>query len=363
MVYSILIDSEFQNNLYEKLEQAQKRIYVQSMIFEGDTAGSTVAQKLIQAKKRGVEVKVSIDCWTDFYVSNMYYKHKEVAHEVQATKRMIQQMQDAGIELVRTRPYGPLCIFFLCRNHKKLIIIDNSCYIGGVNISDRSFAWHDFMVRFDDASLVDASVQDFTHTLSGKETNFRFQNCLITNKYIEKTFHHLIRNAKHEVIISSPYLIDAHLIKVLQSARRGVHIKILTPKQNNFNIINRISPYVYHRLKKMGVDIYLYTQFSHAKFMIVDRERVLFGSSNFGLESFLCREEIGIYIDDHVFAREFYIKLYNDKKNCLKQHLEHVGLVTYCSSLILSYILHVSLLAYAKLVRPFVHALKNTNCQ
>ena len=95
--FAILVDDEFQKDLFEKIDAAQKRIYFQCMSFDGDVTGKLVAEKLIQARRRGIDVRLSIDCFTDLYVSDTYYRKKRVAQEVRETRRIIDDMRKNGI--------------------------------------------------------------------------------------------------------------------------------------------------------------------------------------------------------------------------------------------------------------------------
>lgn len=45
-------------------------------------------------------------------------------------------------------PLGFLLWNYPPRNHKKIVVIDNTVYVGGLNFSDHNFSWHDMMVRF-----------------------------------------------------------------------------------------------------------------------------------------------------------------------------------------------------------------------
>ena len=356
--FAILVDDEFQKDLFEKIDAAQKRIYLQCMSFDGDVTGKSVAEKLIQAQRRGVDVRLSIDCFTDLYVSDTYYRKKQVAQEVRETRRIIDDMRKNGIEIARTRPYGPFHVFFLYRNHKKLIIIDDSVYIGGINISDHNFLWHDFMVRFNNAHLAHACTDDFKKTLQGVVQHINLDGQLYTNNYVQQTFYELIQEAREEIILSSPYSHGVHLFEALSPFSKNVRIRVLTLKRNNFRILNIISPYFFQALKKRRIELYCYKQFSHAKFIIVDRKKVFFGSSNFGLDSLLCKEEIAVLVHDPAFVKEFYEKLYEKQQMNLEPHHEHSKSSAYVLGFAFSYCVHWGLLYIGKPLRVLAPLLK-----
>ncbi|MBS4015846.1 MAG: phosphatidylserine/phosphatidylglycerophosphate/cardiolipin synthase family protein [Candidatus Latescibacteria bacterium] len=316
MQYQLLVDEQFRVDLFEKLARAKKRVYMQFMTFEGDQAGLTLAAKLIELKNTGIDVRVVIDCFTDFVVSDTYYTRKSVRAEVAATKDMIRRMRDAGISVVRTRPYGPFNFFFVCRNHKKIIIVDDYSYIGGINISDHNYAWHDFMIRFDEPDITQILLKDFQATLKGELINLNEQG-IVSNEVIKNKYLQVIRQAKREIVTSSPYFLCRHLIKI---ARQGkVKLILLTLKKNNYGVVNPITTFVFPLLKHLNVDVYFYKRFSHAKFIIVDREKVLLGSSNFCVNDFTYQQELGLYVEDRRFAENLSDKLFTAQHDMLEK--------------------------------------------
>jgi len=181
----------------------------------------------------------------------------------------------------------------MIRNHKKIIVVDNVAYLGGVNISDHNFEWFDFMIKITNKKAVDAIVHDFCNTWNGKDRPLHEAN-IYTNKFLEHKYKELIRNAKEEIIISSPYVLDMSLIHQFQ--HKPVRRVVITSKEGNWGLLNYLSRYITDKLSRMGVEIYHYKRFSHAKFLLVDRKKLLVGSSNFGQENFSALDEIGIVI-------------------------------------------------------------------
>lgn len=255
MNYELLANNEFEKDLYKELNKCKKRVLMQFMTFEGDKTGLKLADKLILLKKRGVDVIVLIDRFTDYYVSDTYYKKKKVRKEVISTKKMIADMKNAGIKLKRTKPVGLFWIHYLIRNHKKIVVIDDLFYFGGMNISDHNFDWNDFMVKITDNDLLPAVVVDFCYTFNGGERHYKYKN-ILTNKYLEETYYNLIKNAKEEIIISSPYILDYSLINLLNDKK--INRVLLTLKENNYWIINSMADYLNKNLIKNGVGVYWY---------------------------------------------------------------------------------------------------------
>lgn len=66
-------------------------------------------------------------------------------------------------------------------------------------------------------------------------------------------------------------------------------------------MFRRTDPYMRERILRHDVELLTFTDFFHAKFLLVDNERLLVGSSNFGRHSFRCNHEICVVIEDPVF--------------------------------------------------------------
>ena len=149
-VHHLLTTEEFAAELLCRVASARHRIDLQLMTFDGDEAGLAVAGALQAAARRGVPVRLLIDCFAHRFVSDQPVRRRAVADEHRRTRTMYAELAAAGAQVRFTHPNGPVNLFALARNHKKLYLIDESAYLGGINVSDHNFAWHDFMVRVDE---------------------------------------------------------------------------------------------------------------------------------------------------------------------------------------------------------------------
>ncbi|MEO0072632.1 MAG: phosphatidylserine/phosphatidylglycerophosphate/cardiolipin synthase family protein [candidate division WOR-3 bacterium] len=363
MNYQILVDDEFPKDLHAKVEEAQRRIYMQFMTFDGDQAGLALAQRLIKAKERGVDVRVVIDYYTDFYVSDTYYKRPEVRDEVKMTKQMINDLVRAGVLVYRTRPYGPFKIFFGARNHKKLIIIDDYAYLGGINISDHNYSWHDTMIRFKEPAITRTLLYDFRQTLLGQRINLE-QAGVITNDYLNKYYRKIIGEANSELVISSPYFISWNLLRTLK--RKHLKVSLFTLQDNNYSIMNFVNRLIFPVLIKNGVKIYFYKKFSHAKFLIADRKKILLGSSNFCINRFPYSQNIGFYSEDPKFIGDFYNRMVEEQKDRMIPYDQQVSGPKYFFSLLglflIGIVTYPILALYALMTKLYVKELGEFNC-
>ncbi len=116
-----------------------------------------------------------------------------------------------------------------------------------------------------------------------------------------ETLYNLIRNAKSEVIIESPYLVLNKELKTLlkETINRGVYVRIVT---NSLEATDGYAPqaaYIGQRKKivKMGVDLYEFVSKDcfHAKSLVIDKKIAIVGSYNFDPRSaYLNTETMGM---------------------------------------------------------------------
>lgn len=299
--YRLLKTGAFVAELHERLRSAHRRVDIQLMTFDGDSAGLPVAELLIAAVDRGVTVRLLIDGFALRFVSDEPVRERSVRAEFRATLAMYRRLRRCGVELRFTNPNGPANVFNLARNHKKLFIIDEAVYLGGINISDHNFAWHDFMIEVCLPEIVAATRADFDWSFQGKRQ--MIESPIVTNRAVGATFDELVRTAEQRVVVASPYAVDRRLATLLDQSNAR-HKTVIVARRNNFRSLELITPYVLDRLTAAGADLFSYPTFSHAKFVLADN-RLLVGSSNFGRHSFCCNQEIGLVIDDTAFLKTF----------------------------------------------------------
>ncbi len=306
--FTLLSTSEFADDLLRRIGAARSRVAIQLMTFDGDDAGMPVAAALRQAAARGVDTRLLIDCFALRYVSDERVTRPSVREEFGRTRAMYTGLAAGGVRVTFTCPNGPFGIYALARNHKKLFAIDDVVFLGGINVSDHNYGWHDFMVRTDDPSIVEAAYADFDVSEAGRRQ--LLDGPILTDGAIEATFDELVLGARDRIVVASPYAIDRHLARLMErSTARSKTVVVAA--ENNFAFLELITPYVLDRLSAAGVDICTYPRFSHAKFVLAD-ERLLIGSSNYGRHSFWCNQEIGLVIDDRTVVEKLASELLDD---------------------------------------------------
>lgn len=111
-----------------------------------------------------------------------------------------------------------------------------------------------------------------------------------------KMFLALIHNATRRVSITSPYFIpdEALLSAITSAAYRGVEVELFVGKESDHLIVNHAQRSYYGALLSAGVRIFRYPAPAvlHSKYMTVDDEVAVIGSSNMDFRSFALNYEV-----------------------------------------------------------------------
>ena len=305
----LLDNAEFVEDLHRALRRAEQRILIQVMTFDGDASGLPVADLMADAARRGVDVRLLVDCFALRYVSDRPAKDPEVRAEAAETAAMFERLGAAGVTVTFTQPWGPMLLFGLSRNHKKLYVADDCAYLGGINISDHNFAWRDFMIGIADPAIVDTLAEDFACTERGERQSLK--GSIITNAEVEPAVRRLVDQATDSLVLASPYSLDIGTVKLLERAQ-ATDKKVITAQENNFRLLRAAEPYIWGRLARSGVELRTYPDFFHARFLLADDGNLLVGSSNYNRHSLRCNQEVCLLITDRGFIAEFKSRMLPD---------------------------------------------------
>ena len=128
-----------------------------------------------------------------------------------------------------------------------------------------------------------------------------------------RMFTSLIHNARRRVTITSPYFVpDESLLAAMTSAAyRGVDVQLFVGASGDNFLVRHAQRSYYGALLAAGVRIFLYPSPTvlHAKYMTVDNEVGVIGSSNMDSRSFLLNYELmllcfGGDLDDKLRAND-----------------------------------------------------------
>jgi cardiolipin synthase A/B len=305
--------NEFWSRLRQDIARAQDSVFVQTFAFEGDSVGKQLAEALLSSRAR--DKRVLADSFTRIVLSDRFrfspanMLDRELRHEARETHAMRRQLESAGIKIKFTNAYLPTPRTLLSRNHKKLIVIDEAtAYVGGINFSEHNAAWHDMMVRIDDADAVAFLRKDFVSTWSGgdrfaHEAFPELELFTLDGRDNRRAFQrvlNLIDGARRSVFVESPYITFPFYERLRVAAARGVNVKVVTPGQNNWSYF---ANYARRESARSHIDLRLYQGMSHLKAMLIDDEVLIAGSSNFDYLSYrLYQEIIGVFTNQRLIS-------------------------------------------------------------
>lgn len=317
MAIELLVNfSEFWSRLRGDIACARESVFVQTFAFEGDSVGKQLAEALLSSS--APDRRVLADSFTRIVLSDRFryspsnILDRELRHEARETLALRSSLESAGVGIRFTNPYGPTPRKLLSRNHKKLIVIDETtAYIGGINFSEHNAAWHDMMLRIDDADAIAFLRGDFLSTWSGEDRvahhNFRDIELLSLNgrnnrSGFQRVFD-LIDGASETIFVESPYITFPFYERLRVAGDRGVQVKVVTPQHNNWSFFRD-----YARLEsaRSRIDLrFLKGRMSHLKAMLIDDKCLIAGSSNFDYLSYRIHQETIAIITSQELIADF----------------------------------------------------------
>jgi cardiolipin synthase len=307
---------------------ARKSVNLETYIFQPDHAGRMVADALIDAARRGVEVRLLVDAWGSKF------------------KDLKKQLDDAGVQAYKYRPLSLFAIHKVGRRtHRKILVVDGRiAYTGGLGIDDRWLGdarntkeWRDTQVRVEGpvaAQMQAIFSEDWTFTtgeiLTGARVYPRIEPSGTTLAQAIKSsrgdsmslakmiFYIAIESASRSIHIENAYFLpDQQVRKALVDAvHRGVDVQIIVPGRNiDLPMVRFASWSHYGDLLEAGVKVWEYAPtMMHNKTMVVDGIYSTVGSINFEARSMSMNAEECLAFYDRDFAAKMEAMFDQDRK-------------------------------------------------
>ena len=282
------------------------------MTFEGDTAGLAVAEAIQTSP--AADRRVLVDDYTRHVINDTFLalsRDPTLKQEAAASWVMFDRLQTEGVSLRVTNPVSRNPLRYPLRNHKKLLVVDNAVWVGGINFSDHNFAWHDIMLRIEGKEVADWLAGEFNADWRGQpRTSARdFSDGLhlasMDGTSNHKAFQPLLRlfaQARHSIEVVSAYPTFPFVDAMAAAAQRGVPVTIYTPRPSNKPIIR---DYLLGVARRSGLTIRLLAKMTHIKAALVDGEVLVLGSSNFDFVSHRANAETIATIRDPALIADF----------------------------------------------------------
>lgn len=308
--------------MLQAIREARHTVAMQSYIFDNDPIGREVAEALIEAQARGVQVRVLIDA-----VGSKYSRPP-----------IVRMLARAGVPVARfmTNPMGVLRMPYAnLRSHRKVLVVDGRVgFTGGMNVRAAFVSAlagdatnHDTHFRVE-GPIVTQLMSVFAH-----DWNFTTHESLPAKPWFDPDFmppsgrvpircvpsgpdralgstHNMLLGAlavaRHHVRIQSPYFLpDQTLIGALATAaRRGIIVDIVIPGKNNLRLVDYAMTAQLDQVVRTGCRVWRSSgAFDHSKLMTVDGAWTYAGSSNLDPRSLRLNFELDTEIYDRDVAR------------------------------------------------------------
>ena len=304
---------EFFPELIECLKTAKEFIFMEFFIIADGKYWTEVKNILIEKAKEGVEIRLIYD---------------DMGCGGTIASNTARKLRKLGIECYKFHPFRPILSgMYNNRDHRKIVIIDHEmAFTGGMNLADeygnvieRFGYWKDTMIKIEGSginNLIITFLQNFDlscHKISDYDKYIKYKyKEYDTNGYVmpfgdgpggidnaligEQTYINILHYAKHEVYISTPYLVPTYgLIDALRNAAtRGVKVHLIVPGIPDKKLVYRVAETNFRYLMSAGVKIYRYKPgFNHMKSIIADGKLAMVGTINFDFRSLVHHYECG----------------------------------------------------------------------
>ncbi|TDN62660.1 phospholipase D-like domain-containing protein [Paraburkholderia sp. BL10I2N1] len=307
-------------SMLEGIHSATQTITFETFIYWSGEIGEKFARALSDKARAGVSVHVLLD-----WVGSSKMDHG-----------YLDMLREAGAEVIQYhKPHWTGLGRMNNRTHRKLLVIDgHTGFTGGVGIAEQWTGnaqgpkhWRDTHFRVEgpvvghmQAVFMDNWIKASGNVLHGPSyfpeipdagggVAHMFSSSP-TNGADDMELMYLmaITAATFSIHLANAYFVpDGLAINALvEAARRGVKIQIVTPGQRiDTHTVREASRGRWGDLLKAGAEIYEYqpTMF-HCKLLVVDEYLVSVGSTNFDSRSFKLNDEANLNIYDRDFARQ-----------------------------------------------------------
>lgn len=311
-------------------DNAKDFILLEFYIIDPQGRTRPVLKALERAARRGVDVRLL----ADDYGSRPFWKSE-----------WPQRLRNAGAVVIKSLPVNFIKSVSKrsdLRNHRKLVIVDGIVgYVGSFNLidpkcfkSDKGVGeWVDIMARVKGPILKSLAAmfhtdfifdhpefspdKDIDHVVpkrgvSPSRTGHLDVQLLPSGpemraSVIYETLLSSIFSAEDTIDISTPYFVpdEAITLALCNAARRGVKVRLITPKNIDSFLARYASQSNYYELLKSGVKIYKFNEgLLHTKAVLVDGQLSLFGTANFDMRSFYLNLEMTLVIYDRNFTAQ-----------------------------------------------------------
>jgi len=314
--------ADFFSRLVGLLDEARETAHLQTYIFEDDDTGSLVADALIRAAQRGVQVWVMADGFGSKALPDAF----------------VRRLQDGGVQFRFFKHVVSIWKWTGGRTlHQKVVVTDRCrALVGGINIANKyrgtlhEPAWLDFAV------LIEGGVCSHLHDLCANIYNhqywktrlprwekkvallpdpprdglvrFRLNDWLRRKTEISQSYAKGISAARTSLVLVASYLLPGQMVRrrLAAAARRGVAVRILLTGPSDVPVARWAEQYLAHWMLQKGIRVFHWERsVMHGKTILVDGQWASVGSYNLNPLSRFRSLELNVDIADPTFVHRF----------------------------------------------------------
>ncbi len=327
----LLNGDEAYPKMLEAIKNAHNYVFLCTYIYSGKKIGAAFTEALIDAHKRGVDVRVIVDGVGSFFSFRKWKK----------------KLEKAGVSVFLFIPLQlfPLQIAINLRNHRKLLICDEIAFTGGMNISDNNL-----LMKKQRSPVQDIHFSCKGSIVSGLREAFLLDYAFVTKQeqllsYSEprsfgdmdarmlmdgpgsdddpilNTLCGVFSTAKKEILIINPYFLPTQeiIISLISAVSRGVRVRVILPSKLDHSYVGWAADHIIPTMLNEGIEFYKQpAPFAHTKLVLIDEIYTFLGSTNFDPRSLKLNFELNL----EVFSEKLNTQLFLYAKEIIKKSNE-----------------------------------------
>jgi cardiolipin synthase len=313
--------TEYFSLLIQLIHNAHKTIHLQVYLLDDDETGRMVIAALKAAAGRGVKVYLMLDGYASQSLPDKF----------------IADILAAGISFRFFEPFLKSQYFYFGRRmHHKILVADAMhALVGGMNIADRYNQLHGTAAWLDFALYVQGEVAKELCQLCRNEWKGYLKNAaaapceqvrpatapapqqipvkICRNDWVRRKnqvsaiYIEMLQNASSHVTILCSYFLPGRIIRrqIVQAARRGIDVKIITTGRSDVRIVKYAERWFYDYLLRNNVKLYEYQDnILHGKIAECDGKWMTAGSYNINNLSAYASIELNLAVKNEAFGLE-----------------------------------------------------------
>ena len=322
------------DRMLQMIESAVESIHLQVYIFDADETGNMIADALIRAAGRGVEVYLLCDGYASASLPEAF--------------RL--RLLENGIFFRMFEPiFRSSNFYFGRRMHHKILVTDGQhALVGGINISNKyndmegQHSWLDWAVYAEGqvaAELVKVCLRLWTKsrvksrriiekhlsrpTPSGDVEIRLRRNDWVNNKtQITASYYEMFSKAQHDILIMSSYFLPGKSFgrALIKAADRKVRVRIILAGHSDILTAKLAERHFYRKLFRHNIEIYEYQpSILHGKIAAYDGKWCTVGSYNVNNISAYASIELNLDIKNNSCANMVHQRLEEIiEKDCIR---------------------------------------------